>query len=62
MEVAQQNGCLRARDDEDDEDQEQKSEHVVHLMRPVRQFSLITERKRKVQSCLSHLASQLAFS
>jgi len=36
VEVAQQYGCLRARDDQDDKDQEQKAEHVVNLAGPQR--------------------------
>lgn len=34
VEVAQQNCCLRAGDEQNDENQEQESKHVVHLMRP----------------------------
>lgn len=34
VEVAQEDGGLRAGDDQDDEDQEEKSKHIVHLMRP----------------------------
>ena len=34
MEVAEQDGRLRAGDDEDDEDQEQEAVHVVDLRRP----------------------------
>jgi len=34
VEVAQQYGCLRARDNQDDKDQEQKAEHVVDLAGP----------------------------
>jgi len=34
VEIAQQNGRLRAGDDEDDKDEKQKSKHVVQLMRP----------------------------
>lgn len=34
MEVAEQDGCLRACDDQNDENKEDKSEHVVGLMSP----------------------------
>ena len=34
VEVAEQDGRLRAGDDEDDEDQEQEAVHVVDLRRP----------------------------
>lgn len=34
MEVAEQNSCLRAGNDQDDEDQEKEAKHVIHLMRP----------------------------
>src|SRR6218665_209433 len=34
MVIAQQNGRLRAGDDEDDKDEKQKSKHAVQLMRP----------------------------
>lgn len=36
VEIAEQDGRLRAGDDEDQEHQEQKAEHVVHLVRPQR--------------------------
>ena len=36
VEVAQQDGCLRARDDQNDEHQEEESIHVVDLGRPDR--------------------------
>lgn len=32
MEVTQQDGGLRAGDDEDDEDEEQEAKHIVHLV------------------------------
>ena len=32
MEVAEQDGCFRAGDDEDDEDKEEEAKHVVHLV------------------------------
>lgn len=34
MEVAEQDGGLRAGDDQDDEDEEKETKHVVHLMGP----------------------------
>lgn len=34
MEVTEQDGRLRAGDDEDDEDEEQEAKHIVHLMGP----------------------------
>lgn len=34
MEVTEQDGRLRAGDDQDDEDQEQEAKHIVHLMGP----------------------------
>jgi hypothetical protein len=34
VEIAEQNGSLRAGYDEDDKDEEEKSKHVVQLMRP----------------------------
>lgn len=34
MEVAEQDGGLRAGDDQDDEDEEKEAKHVVHLMGP----------------------------
>ena len=34
MEIAEQNGRLRASDDEDDKDQEEESVHVVDVKRP----------------------------
>lgn len=34
VEVAEENGGLRAGDDQDDKDQEEKAKHVVHLVRP----------------------------
>lgn len=34
MEIAQQDGRLRAGDDENQEHEEQKTEHVIHLIRP----------------------------
>lgn len=34
MEVTEQDGGLRAGDDEDDEDEEQEAKHIVHLMGP----------------------------
>lgn len=34
MEVAEQDGGLRAGDDQDNEDKEKEAKHVVHLMRP----------------------------
>lgn len=37
MEVAEQNCCLRAGDDQNNENQKQEAEHVVHLVRPATQ-------------------------
>jgi len=34
VEVAEQDGGLRAGDDQDDEDEEKEAKHVVHLMGP----------------------------
>lgn len=34
VEVAKQNCCFRAGDDQNNENQKQKSKHVVHLVRP----------------------------
>ena len=34
VEVAEEDGGLRAGDDQDDEDEEEEAEHVVHLVRP----------------------------
>lgn len=34
MEVAEEDGGLRAGDEQDDEDQEEEAKHIVHLMRP----------------------------
>lgn len=34
MEVTEQDGGLRAGDNQDNEDKEQEAEHVVHLMGP----------------------------
>lgn len=34
MEIAEQNSCLRAGNNQDDEDQEKEAKHVIHLMRP----------------------------
>lgn len=34
VEVAQEDGGLRAGYDQDDEDEEEKAKHIVHLMRP----------------------------
>lgn len=34
VEVAEEDGSLRAGDDQDDEDQEEEAKHIVHLMRP----------------------------
>lgn len=34
MEVAEQNSCLRAGNEQDYEDQEEEAKHVIHLMRP----------------------------
>lgn len=36
VEVAEEDGGLRAGDDQDDEDQEEEAKHVVHLVRPVK--------------------------
>ncbi len=34
VEVAEEDGGLRAGDDQDDEDQEEEAKHIVHLMGP----------------------------
>lgn len=34
MEVTEQDGGLRAGDNQDDEDEEEEAEHVIHLMGP----------------------------
>lgn len=34
MEVAEQDGGLRAGDNQDDEDEEEEAKHVVHLVGP----------------------------
>lgn len=34
VEVAQENCCLGAGDEQNDENQEEESKHIVHLMRP----------------------------
>lgn len=36
MEVTEQDGGLRAGDDEDNEDEEQEAKHIVHLVGPDR--------------------------
>lgn len=41
MEVAEQDGRLRAGDDEDDEDEEQEAKHIVHLMGPASKEELL---------------------
>lgn len=37
VEVAEQNCCLRAGDDQNNENQKEESKHVVHLVRPAKQ-------------------------
>jgi len=45
MEIAEENGGLRAGHNEDDEDEKQKSKHVVHLMWPERVHNQSTRHR-----------------
>lgn len=47
VEVAEQNCCLRAGDDQNNENQKEEAEHVVHLVRPAIQRAKREKRTQK---------------
>ncbi len=50
MEVAEQNSCLRAGNDQDDEDQEKEAKHVIHLMRPAEKHCTVRTKTSILKS------------
>lgn len=50
VEVAEQNCCFRAGDDQNDENQKEEAKHVVHLVRPAVQRATVEKHTQK-QDC-----------
>lgn len=62
MEVTEQDGGLRAGDDEDNEDEEQEAKHIVHLVGPAsKEFLMNLGARQQLQKswmkrlCFNHL-------